>query len=244
MRVEVTPAVVRALEAAREWSRKLGATDTRSLHVMLALLEEDEGRVAELVMQSGTTVDALRLAVLGLPPPDPGGTPGLDQIIAAALALAVERTGERSIASEHVFAAMVREDAIVRGALEAAGVDTAALEAAAIPAAGPPLRLDEPLDLAAPSEFLDTARILDAAANRSREALRVIDDYARFALNDAFLCREIKTLRHDLTEALASVAELPLLDARDTLRDVGTEVGTPGEFRRDSPQHVAQVNWK
>ena len=244
MRAELTPAVARALEASRDRARNLGVADAGPLHVLLALLEENEGRVAELLLQSGAAVDAVRRTLLESPPMSADDAPDLDRVMGAAFILAVERTVERSIASEHVLAAILREDAALRGVLEAAGVNTTALEMAAVPVAGPPLGLDEPLELAAPTELLDTARILDAAANRAREALRVIDDYTRFVLDDAFLCREVKTLRHDLTEALQSAGPLPLLEARDTLRDVGTEIATPGESRRDSPRHVVQVNLK
>ena len=45
-------------------------------------------------------------------------------------------------------------------------------------------------------------RILDANANRAREALRVIEDYARFALDDDSLCQQLKDLRHELVGKL------------------------------------------
>ncbi len=47
-------------------------------------------------------------------------------------------------------------------------------------------------------------RILDANLNRAREALRVVEDYARFVLNDDALCGELKQLRHDLVAATRS----------------------------------------
>lgn len=244
MRAEVTPAVARAIQSARDWTVKLGATHSRPLHLFLGLLDEPEGRVAELLAQCGTVVEGVRQSLLDARWPISPGAPDLDQILSAARLLAIERTGERTIASEHILAAILQHDADVRSVLESAGVDTAAVEAAAIPATGPPLGLDEPLDLSETVERLDTARILDAAANRAREALRVIDDYARFALNDAFLCREVKTLRHDLAEAIDSAGPLPLLEARDTLADVGTTIATPSESQRDSPRHVVHVNLK
>ena len=43
-------------------------------------------------------------------------------------------------------------------------------------------------------------RILDANFNRAREALRVVEDYARFVLNDAAACGAIKQLRHELAD--------------------------------------------
>src|SRR5690606_23398103 len=48
----------------------------------------------------------------------------------------------------------------------------------------------------------DALRILDAAANRGREGLRVVEDAARFLLNDAHLCGLLKSVRHELTAAL------------------------------------------
>ncbi len=80
-------------------------------------------------------------------------------------------------------------------------------------------------------------RLLDANANRAREALRVIEDYARFILNSESLCADLKTLRHDLTTATQRI----LADAiyhRDTPGDVGTLISTPGEAARADLSHV------
>ncbi len=78
------------------------------------------------------------------------------------------------------------------------------------------------------------ARIIDANANRAREALRVLEDGARFALDDATLSARLKSLRHGLREALGA---LPLDDAqrlasRDTPGDVGVRISTEAEGRR------------
>lgn len=79
-------------------------------------------------------------------------------------------------------------------------------------------------------------RIIDANANRAREALRVMEDAARFVLDDAGLCSEIKSLRHDLAESLAG-AGTPIA-WRDTPADVGTSISTPGERSRGSIRDV------
>lgn len=79
-------------------------------------------------------------------------------------------------------------------------------------------------------------RILDANANRAREALRVMEEAARFILDDAALAGDLKALRHDLAEALAGIVALEA--ARDTPGDVGTQLTTPREAQRES---VAQV---
>ena len=47
-------------------------------------------------------------------------------------------------------------------------------------------------------------RAIDASANRAGEALRVLEDVARFVLDDPHLTRLAKELRHDLAAALAA----------------------------------------
>jgi thiamine-phosphate pyrophosphorylase len=64
-------------------------------------------------------------------------------------------------------------------------------------------------------------RIIDANFNRSREALRVIEDYCRFALNCASLSSRAKELRHRLSSSIARLDNEKLLAARDTTTDVG-----------------------
>ena len=83
----------------------------------------------------------------------------------------------------------------------------------------------------------DVRRILDANANRAREALRVMEDAARFVLDDAALSADFKVLRHDLADALAAVPDLPL--NRDTPGDVGTAITTEAEQTRVSTADVS-----
>ncbi|MEX2219438.1 MAG: thiamine phosphate synthase [Phycisphaerales bacterium] len=88
------------------------------------------------------------------------------------------------------------------------------------------------------------ARLIDANANRAREALRMMEDLARFALDDAALSADLKALRHDLRAALDALAERGLdrgmlLASRDTEHDVGTTTSTEAETRRDSPRDLA-----
>ncbi|GAB4554293.1 MAG: thiamine phosphate synthase [Phycisphaerales bacterium] len=81
----------------------------------------------------------------------------------------------------------------------------------------------------------DPRRILDANANRAREALRVMEDGARFLLNDEALTRDLKTLRHDLRAVLDP---LDLAASRDTPGDVGTVVTTDAEGVRTGARDV------
>lgn len=90
----------------------------------------------------------------------------------------------------------------------------------------------------------ETYRILDAAANRASEGLRVVEDYARFGLNDAHLSRLLKECRHELAAALRGISPAQRLAARDTLGDVGTSIGTAAEYQRGSVEDVACASFK
>ena len=70
-------------------------------------------------------------------------------------------------------------------------------------------------------------RGVDANFNRAKEALRVLEDIARFFLENKNLTRQLKTMRHRLTQVLlrfpASYREL--LASRDSAGDVGKKSG-------------------
>jgi len=87
-------------------------------------------------------------------------------------------------------------------------------------------------------------RVLDANANRAREALRVAEEAARFALERPDLAEALKGARHDLREALGRLDARRLLLARDTAGDIGTELATDAEGRRDGTADVAQAAFK
>lgn len=84
------------------------------------------------------------------------------------------------------------------------------------------------------------ARIIDASANRAREAVRVLEDAARFALDDEELTESLKALRHGLTAAIGALPldRRALLTARDTPGDVGTSISNETERARSSHASV------
>ncbi len=86
-------------------------------------------------------------------------------------------------------------------------------------------------------------RILDASANRIREGLRVLEDYARFVLEDRFLTQQIKALRHRLAEALRTLEPFHLVAARETQQDVGTTLTEATEASRQSAEDVVSANF-
>lgn len=82
------------------------------------------------------------------------------------------------------------------------------------------------------------ARILDANLNRAREAMRVLEDHARFAADDSELSRRLKQMRHDLASAARIWPVAELLASRDTPGDVGTRITTAGERRRAAAEDI------
>ncbi|MBC7854303.1 MAG: thiamine phosphate synthase, partial [Pirellulaceae bacterium] len=80
--------------------------------------------------------------------------------------------------------------------------------------------------------------------NRAAEALRVLEEYCRFGLDDGHLTKCWKELRHSLAKLQSSIPSQDLLNSRNTPADVGTSVKTDQELSRDSIRHVAQASCK
>jgi thiamine-phosphate pyrophosphorylase len=64
-------------------------------------------------------------------------------------------------------------------------------------------------------------RIIDANFNRAREAIRVVEEYCRFALNSAQFTERAKQVRHELSMTVGKLDAVRLITSRDTLGDVG-----------------------
>lgn len=88
------------------------------------------------------------------------------------------------------------------------------------------------------------ARIMDVNLNRAGEALRGMEEYARFVINSKTLSTRIKTLRHDLSgiaqawKSCHDTADQPLFN-RDIVGDVGTNIKTVSETTRSDALAVA-----
>ena len=94
------------------------------------------------------------------------------------------------------------------------------------------------------SDIHTAFRIIDANANRCQEGLRVVEDFARFSLNDKHLATHYKGLRHETASLLASFPPLSLAGARHTPGDVGTQIDAPDEYLRPSALGVAIASQK
>jgi thiamine-phosphate pyrophosphorylase len=242
---ECTPAVERSLQAATERAHRRGAGTVESADLLVGLVAEEEGRAADLLRRAGAEPAAVRELLAVTPGGAPTATsPPLGEAVHRALKRAHERSTDNVVDSAQLLAALFAVDPVVSQVVEPLGLTPAALEALMPETAETPVPLDEPLQLLETTECIDTARILDANANRAREALRVVEDYCRFVLDDTFLSGELKRLRHDLTDALSQLSAEVLLQARDTQGDVGTTISTAREGQRHSLDEVVQANLK
>ncbi len=94
-----------------------------------------------------------------------------------------------------------------------------------------------------PLERTGLWRAFDASANRAREALRVVEDYARFVLDDRHLTGLLKESRHELTAVLAAAPNEVRLACRETQADVGTGLSTSAEQTRLDGASVLAANF-
>jgi thiamine-phosphate pyrophosphorylase len=317
-----SPGVERALAAAQQWAIQLGSEIVQLTHLILALLEEEEGRAAQLVQRLGLEPAQLRQQLLALPPAPPA--PPLDSLLACARDWSISQRQDTQLLTDDLLLAVLHTDAQFAATVSALGLDlnrlrhlsatatttaatansttnttaTSAVEPAAMASqstgaqgeiavsvctpAQPPATdasgncgivsapfADNSHDLPesgspAPRDSLNHAsatataavgsasgrtdppliRLLDANCNRCREALRVLDDYCRFVLNDPALTEAIKQLRHNFAQWEQRLPLAARLAARNTPGDVGTTVYGSGEYIRHCCEHVAAVNVK
>lgn len=253
-----TAGALRALDRATARARAATRFAVDPIDLLAGLLDEPECRAAELLAEFG--IDARRVsAELGAATSAPAADEsiaGRDLPPSAALKAALTeslrhaRAGERNrpIATEHLLAGLLSGADSVSQWLADAGILLDSLEfnlgaaAATTPLELPP-EIGTP-ELTTPADAVDLGRILDAAANRAREGLRVVEDFARFALDDPFLTRRLKDVRHRLTEALRGLDPELLVGSRDTRGDVGTHIMTASEGIRENPRAVLSANFK
>ncbi|MFK7777652.1 MAG: thiamine phosphate synthase [Gimesia sp.] len=262
----LTAGAQRALKQAEQIARASTEMDLDEVH-LLAALASQESRAAE-ILQTNHIKSAMILAEFQLELPDETQPTELDtpdqplelsealhqysslgKILNSALERACQYDGPTEIGSEH----------LLWGLLSTAGRHSEWLSSHghfSKESMEDSIRVNrhsiEPIDVdfalrtvsTTVSDHTNTLRTIDAAANRLREGLRVIEDYLRFSMDDAHLMKLLKTNRHQLAEALHFLGQESLIASRDTLNDVGTDISTTSEFDRQSMQHLLQANLK
>ena len=250
-----TPGARRALDRSAARALRRGSALIEPRDLLAALADEPEGRAGSILADRG--LDAFEIANrFGgradapddvEPAESPPRSPALRAILADAGLRAREAGRGRPVGTEHLLLSLLASEGDAGELLREAGIDPDVLLGIVdAPETGPiPMEADlPPPTLAEPAEAADLARILDASANRAREGLRVVEDYARFALDDPGLTRRLKEVRHRLADALRGLGPDLLLTSRDTRGDVGTHIMTPSEAVRESPRAVLTANFK
>ncbi|HQR06958.1 MAG TPA: thiamine phosphate synthase [Gemmatales bacterium] len=247
---EMTPGAQRSVLAGLAWKRAMSSNDIAAEHLLLGLLHDEDARPAQLFSQQQLALpDVLRQLQLehkALEIEDAFPVP-LDSYVLKLLydarRLSIDNTGSPEVHSEHLLLALIHDSAQVRDHLQDLGFQTQLLQDKLGASSHADLKLDEPIEWVDSRDKVSLARILDANANRAREALRVLEELCRFHLNDRFLAQLAKELRHELTQLM--LIHLPnhqLLRSRDTEHDVGTQISTGAETLRSSLTDVQQAN--
>ncbi len=242
---QTTPAVERAVAGARLWAERLQSEPIRLAHFVLALLDEEEGRVAVLLEQLGISVPKVREQLISTRS-EPA--PPVHDLYSAARVWSIVHRHDPEFLTDAFLIAVLCADVEFRKTAESLGFPPERLEQTLTQPTGTASSDAEPPDavfeMPDTTGEVDAARVLDANFNRAREAARVLEDYCRFALDDRFLTEQVKELRHGLAATARKLPLHTLLSARDTQADVGVVATATGEYDRSSPGHVAMVNWK
>lgn len=258
-----TPGAARAMQLAGALARQTNSPVVETEHLIWALVL-DESRGAEILAAQGLSRAVLErllpaaaggAAVVESPLADeiaensPAPGDGLQAVLIEARRQAALLGKYSEVGSEHLLCGLASVPSTVQELLAQHGLGPDAVssrsleqtgEAAGPLAAGIQLSLPD----CAEADTTDTFRILDAAANRAREGLRVLEDYVRFTLDDRHLTALLKNWRHRLAEALSVIDSHRLVASRDTRRDVGTTVSTRRERIRHTLRDVVVANFK
>lgn len=204
----------------------------------------DESRGYELLRECGIVVGDLPQATDEVS----GREVSLRDVVRQAERLARNPGMRGDVGTEHLLIALIEHDATLTGWAADRGVTLEALRGKLSEAASshPGAAIETEIRLRtvdrSPVETMLTDRLLDAAANRAREALRVLEDVARFILNDAVISEELKSLRHAIQQTLDKITQGAAILARDTIGDVGTTISLPSEMTRSSVLSLVRSN--
>lgn len=251
----MTAGAERALRRAGALASIRGAVVVEPGDLLVALAEDEDCLAATLLVRHGADLEVLQSSIAkasAVPAPGecPLPSPELRAILADAALLARIDDRGREVGTEHLLAGLAEADGVHRRELQRSGLRLDELQSRlrrVEQTQTSPIPLSDEigdLRLTEPGEAADLGRILDASGNRAREGLRVVEDYARFALNDPGLTRRLKEVRHRLAEAIGGLGFDWMTTARDTTGDVGTHIMTAAEQTRENPRAVLLANFK
>jgi thiamine-phosphate pyrophosphorylase len=256
-----TPGAWRVCRLASGIARGFQAEKIEPAHLLWALVF-DESHAAVILADRGLSPEELARRLAPAPEPPIGDAERLgaverplpllprSELLETVVIEASRLVGRyREVGTEHLLCGLATIESPVQCLLLEYGISPADAQLRLLDFGGiasGPLPGKFHLEPSGPplGENNDLYRILDAAANRAREGLRVLEDYVRFTADDPHLTRLVKTERHRLAEALRLLDQHGLISSRDTRRDVGTTVHTARERSRESLIDVVRASCK
>src|SRR5439155_20092824 len=132
----LTPAAARAVDSARALAHNAASPETEPVHLLRALLHEEEGLAMALLRRTGVPIDALKdlfelAAIVGTHEASvckAAFSCRTEEILHHAHEVAADVSGERTVASDHLLLALLRLDEDLRQKLAKIGFDLARLE--------------------------------------------------------------------------------------------------------------------
>ncbi len=266
MPTEMTDNVRVVMQYARQEARWFGGGAVESIHLLLGIMKQSESAAVRILKELGINLKKLSLALESTAPEIGAEATGelpcsanLKKIIRAAEAVAEAHRRVR-VGTEHLLMGIMkigesraakvlsRFEVTVEKVTEQASRLLASHEAPEMAAGDVAAIADVDMISAAtgPEATQNIYRILDANLNRAGEALRVVEDCARFVMDHRVLAQETKALRHRVHHAMEKL-EIPsaeLLAARDTATDVGTLLGGVGDVSRTTLSVVLRANFR
>lgn len=255
MRDNLTEGVQRILQRATALAAGEEARFVAPVHLLRALIE-DESRGSEILLQNGLGWEQVRarwpeqcLEVNEVTRRRMRLSESCDQILEEAWQLAAQAGRHAEIGSEHLLWGLSIVESDVAKFLSECGIDTSVITGHVTAQSGfetSAIAVDEQLrtEAVSRSDHADAWRIVDAAANRCSEGVRVVEDVTRFSRNDATASRLLKQWRHDFSALMRLLPPRNRLEQRDTPRDVGTAISTRSEGERQSLVELLTANFK
>lgn len=243
---ELSQGARRVLEAVRAMSIPEGEVHPADL---LRAVWEDGSRGAEII-QAELGSDNFDIDVIWLAQEyEPREVDYLGRVLTEARVAARVLGRQHEVGTEHLLAAVILATPQLARRWEERGLSVDRLLRGEVTPDAPShaaIDVEPDLHLVVPAitNTSGAARLMDAAANRCREGLRVVEDFVRFTLDDAMLSEALKRIRHDLAECLTLVGSEDWIRFRDTPGDVGTAIHTPSERVRPSLDSLVLANCK
>lgn len=127
----LSPGAERAIVAAQSWAARLGSEIVQLTHFILALLDEEEGRVAQLLQRLGLSPDQLREQLLALPPAPSVSSP--ETLLALARDWSLAYRQDPQVLTDALLLAVLQVDPQYAAAVAPLGLDLPRLHAALLP---------------------------------------------------------------------------------------------------------------